>query len=583
MEIARCKRDIVYFAEHYARIINLDKGLHVIKLYDIQKEFLRFLVDNNRVICCSGRQQGKSTIYCIYACWLTQFFPEKAVMILANKAATSIELVQKISDMWRYLPPWLKSAAVVVNQGTIAFSNKSSIRGFASSSDAARGFSANVVICDEFAFLQKSLADKLFTSMFPVISSSKNGKFIIVSTPNGTDNLYYEIWQKANNKEAGKNLDGWKAFTMWWWQVPGHDEAWKAKQIEAIGAVRFAQEFNNEFLANSSTRKLVPDDILEQYRMRLSGYRAQGVVPKTQKILSESMDKVYEFKMWHEFDPKRAYLASADTAEGVGGDSSVLYVWDVTDTSAIRMCAAFSSNRASLVEFAFVASRILKLYCNPWLFAERNGVSAGMLDSLRITYGYGKIARESKNGEPGVYSHISVKGKACLWAKDMLTTAGFGFVVYDKDLVDEMGTFVKKDTKGTHAVYQAALGAHDDCIMAFIWACWALSTELVDKYFVVCETFTSVYQQILPKTIQPAEGYREDMIKAVSKDPLYTDFLSFKDEAEGAWKRAAEAEQAENAADPFGYGYSPDPYFGDERPNMGRSVNPNNVMPAFFV
>lgn len=58
-EIARCKRDIVYFAENYYRVINLDKGLHIIKLYDIQKEFLRFLVDNNKVICCSGRQQGK--------------------------------------------------------------------------------------------------------------------------------------------------------------------------------------------------------------------------------------------------------------------------------------------------------------------------------------------------------------------------------------------------------------------------------------------------------------------------------------------------------------------------------------------
>lgn len=145
LEIAKCKRDIVYFAEHYCRIVNLDKGLHVIKLYDIQKEFLRFLVDNNRVICCSGRQQGKSTIYCIYACWLTQFFPEKAVMILANKAATSIELVQKISDMWKYLPSWIKSSATIINQGTLAFSNKSSIRGFASSSDAARGFSANCV------------------------------------------------------------------------------------------------------------------------------------------------------------------------------------------------------------------------------------------------------------------------------------------------------------------------------------------------------------------------------------------------------------------------------------------------------
>lgn len=55
LEIARCKRDIVYFAENYYRVISLDKGLHTIKLYDVQKEFLKFLVDNNKVICVSGR------------------------------------------------------------------------------------------------------------------------------------------------------------------------------------------------------------------------------------------------------------------------------------------------------------------------------------------------------------------------------------------------------------------------------------------------------------------------------------------------------------------------------------------------
>ena len=92
--------------------------------------------------------------------------------------------------------------------------------------------------------------------------------------------------------------------------------------------------------------------------------------------------------MWHEFKSNRTYLASADISEGIGGDSSVLYIWDVTDLSNIVMCARFSSNVTSLVQFAYVASKMLALYNNPWLAAERNGVSAGMLDSLRITYGY---------------------------------------------------------------------------------------------------------------------------------------------------------------------------------------------------
>ena len=144
-------------------------------------------------------------------------------MILANKAATALELLGRISMGYEYLPHWIKPACLVYNKGELSFANMSSIRAFASSSDAARGFSANCVILDEFAFLQKSIADKLFTSVYPTVSSSKTGKVIIVSTPNGTDNLYYDIWCQANSKEVGKNLDGWKPFEMHWFDVPSHD------------------------------------------------------------------------------------------------------------------------------------------------------------------------------------------------------------------------------------------------------------------------------------------------------------------------------------------------------------------------
>jgi hypothetical protein len=169
---------------------------------------------------------------------------------------------------------------------------------------------------------------------------------------------------------------------------------------------RWRQEFCNEFIAASNIRKLIPDEVLERYRIKLSEYKAKGIKPKKQRIISQNEDELYEFDMWHEFDPKRTYLASGDIAEGVGGDSSVLYVWDVTDLSNIKMCAKFSSNTVSVVQFAFIARKILGLYCDPWLFAERNGVSSGMLDSLRITYGYKNIASENKKGESGIYSHV---------------------------------------------------------------------------------------------------------------------------------------------------------------------------------
>lgn len=58
-ELVKCKRDIVYFAEKYYKIINLDRGLETIKLYDVQKDALNAIKDNKRLIILSGRQQGK--------------------------------------------------------------------------------------------------------------------------------------------------------------------------------------------------------------------------------------------------------------------------------------------------------------------------------------------------------------------------------------------------------------------------------------------------------------------------------------------------------------------------------------------
>ena len=58
-EIAKCKRDIEYFADHYYKLINLDTGLTQMKMYGVQRGLLRHFANNNRAIVCSARQMGK--------------------------------------------------------------------------------------------------------------------------------------------------------------------------------------------------------------------------------------------------------------------------------------------------------------------------------------------------------------------------------------------------------------------------------------------------------------------------------------------------------------------------------------------
>lgn len=524
-EIVKCKKDIVYFANTYFKILTMNEGIRTIKLYPKQEELLRFFKDDKRCVVLSARQSSKTTTYTIFLLWSTIFFPEKKCMILANKAATAVEIVSRIQLGYEYLPEWIKPRVLVWNKGQILFANKSEIRGFASSSDAARGFSAQIVALDEFAFLQKNIADKLFTSIYPVISTAKEGKMIIVSTPNGTaDNLYYDIWQQANSKT--KNEEGWKPFEMHWWDVPGRDEKFKEMTIASIGQKRWDQEFACEFLSPSDFRRLIPEDILEKYKMRLDQYKLQDEAKgREMQIVSQDESKVYNFTMWECFNQKHTYLASGDVAEGTGRDQSVLQIWDVTDLSKIELVCKFADNNVSVLEFAYVSSKMLELYANPPLIVENNSIGIGYIDVLRINYAYPNIVHEGSNNNPwGIRAHATVKPKACLWLRDMFTTQGFEWIIKDSDLLKEIGTFVKKESSSPLASYAAMGNAHDDLVMSLVWAAYLLQPSIVERYYIVIEYFTSSLGVIYPKKLAPGIDYTIEDLKKIYDSPYYKEF-----------------------------------------------------------
>jgi len=58
-EFRKCQEDIIYFAENYFFIINLDRGQEKIKLYEPQKEAILKVIDNRFTIGCASRQVGK--------------------------------------------------------------------------------------------------------------------------------------------------------------------------------------------------------------------------------------------------------------------------------------------------------------------------------------------------------------------------------------------------------------------------------------------------------------------------------------------------------------------------------------------
>lgn len=424
----------------------------------------------------------------------------------------------------------MKPGVITYNKSEIAFSNGSMIRGYATGSSTARSASANCVIIDEMAFIPQNICSDFFASVMPVISSAKNTKAIIVSTPNGKENLYYELWHQANSKDSKTNKEGWKPFRIDWWETGGvRNEEWKQQQIATIGEKRWRVEFGNEFLDSDTVKKLIPDDIIEKYRRQYSDFKAKNMNQgKELAIISQDGKKTFTFRMYRKFDPDRTYLCSSDIAEGIGKDSSVLYMWDITDTSNIRMVAKFSDNSISLIEFAYVTYRICQMYNNPFLACESNGLAIGYIEQLRQTYEYDNFVRMNRDNGCGIQSHVQVKSRACLWARDMLTTVGFGFELNDLNLIDEMGTFIKKDTR-VQNVYAAIGDNHDDHLMTLIWACWILNPENIEKYYVVGDTFTSSLGNVYPRTIGSLFECTRDEYQKILEIPQVREFMTYEE------------------------------------------------------
>lgn len=58
-EYIKCKNDPIYFIDNYCMIVSLDKGLVPFKLYPCQKNKIKVIHENRKVILMEGRQQGK--------------------------------------------------------------------------------------------------------------------------------------------------------------------------------------------------------------------------------------------------------------------------------------------------------------------------------------------------------------------------------------------------------------------------------------------------------------------------------------------------------------------------------------------
>ena len=148
------------------------------------------------------------------------FNNDKNIMIVANVAGTTIEIIDKIKSIYSLLPFFLKSGIKNWNQRTMIFENGCRIKSSARSKTPAIGFTIDFLYLDEFAHIPSNIIEPYYTAAFPTVSAINNSKIVITSTPNGM-NLFHKLLSDAERPYGDPSKNNYKAMRVYWYQVKG--------------------------------------------------------------------------------------------------------------------------------------------------------------------------------------------------------------------------------------------------------------------------------------------------------------------------------------------------------------------------
>jgi len=504
-EYMKCAKDVEYFARKYIKIVNVDFGLMPFNMWDFQAKMLKTFQENRFSICKLPRQVGKSTTSIAYILHLILFTDQQNVAILANKGALARDLLAKLQLAYEYLPKWLQQGVVTWNKGNIELENGSKVLAAATSSSAIRGGSFNLIFLDEFAFVQRNLADAFFASTYPTISSGKTTKIIIVSTPNGM-NHFFKMWT-----DATEGRSEYVPIEILWNDVPGRDEEWKKQTIANTSEEQFRQEFECEFIGSTST-------LIHPMKLRELAWN------------TPTKDK-FGLDYYEAPDPRKLYVCVFDVSEGVGGDYSALSIFDVTQMP-YRQVAKYRSKEISPLMFPDVIYRFARWYNNAYVLGETNNIGQQVVNSLFMDLEYENVvATYTKNKNIkvgggfstrsafGIRTTKSVKKIGCSNLKTIVESNKL--LINDFETIEELATFVEdKDT------YKAEEGCHDDLAMTLVLFGWLITqpyfkdlTNSDIRRNLAQETMKDVHDDLLPAGFFDDGGAAQSMDTGASVEP----------------------------------------------------------------
>lgn len=352
------------------------------QLFPRQQDLCVTLGNANNVVTTKPRQAGiTTTTGAFIACEMCLADKESPLTMLCigNTLDLAQQMLTKVRDFVLQFPLWMwgdeymdigenpleppKNRNIIFktcNSKEIVFKNGCKVVARSSGPDASRGVGGVSFLCfDEASFIENG--KDVYASALPTVSTG--GHIIMISTPNGKDQLYYETCRKAKLKGT-KDWNNFELVEMKWYQDPRYNKflEW-TKKDEETGEIIVKQEDyldkqGNVKYDNDHWEKMVDDGwlprspwyikmcqqfnndsqkIAQELDVSFLGSASNVVEPEFIQMQADLNQReplyvdplVEDTWIWKEPIPGHRYLMSIDCSRGDAADRTAIEIVDL--------------------------------------------------------------------------------------------------------------------------------------------------------------------------------------------------------------------------------------------------------------
>lgn len=523
LEATKCVKDTVYALKTYLQTYDNTVSKYVpLDLFPDQVKLIQDYEHYNENIALKYRQAGVSTVTAAWASKKVAFAkknkPEK-ILIIANKLDTAVEMANKIRSFIEQWPSWVGIEFSSEKNAARHFklNNNCEVKAVATSKDALRGYTPTILIFDEAAYIE---ADSDFWAAC-MASLSTGGKVIVVSTPNGYDPIYYEIYDQSL-----RGMNEFKISEMVWYRDPRYTkDLYMVKTTDLIHFLLNRDEYSKDKIVNLETPNPYERDYTEVEKYIADGYKPcsswfEGMVKKLKfdrrKVAQElecnflgSGDNVFDPEilrdilknkvieplakmmggaLWIFKEPvnNHRYVMGVDVSRGDSEDFSCIQIIDFDEREQVLeyvgkvppdVIAEIAHKWGSLYKaFSVVDITGGMGVSTARKMQEMNYTSGLYYDNLDVTNKW-KFDPKLSDKIPG----LNFNSKRVQIISSLEESVRLGFSIYSRRLLNEMNTFIYINGRPDHQK-----GHHDDCIMAM-----SMAIYVAEKSFQSLEKVTN--------------------------------------------------------------------------------------------